>query len=92
MSQIFAQTSQALEALSPQMLFAYGPMGIVLAWFMWRAERGFAKIADLAHRIDGLTKALLVDMVERDNAGLHVREYAAETIAKIDARNKKDES
>lgn len=68
-------------------LFAYGPMGVVLAWFMWRAERVFSILADLTHRIDGLTKALLVDMVNREDTGLATKRYATEAIAKIDARN-----
>lgn len=75
---------------SQHVLFAYGPMGVIVAWFMLRGEKLAAKVAELSHRIDGLTKALLVDMIERDNAGPHVREYAQETIAKIDARNAED--
>ena len=86
---LLAQASDAIQ--NPQVLFTYGPMGVVLAWFMWRGERLATKIVDLAHRIDGLTKALLVDMIDRDNAGQHVREYAKETIAKIDARNAKQD-
>lgn len=68
------------------LLYTYGPMGIVLAWFMWRGEKIVTEIRSLAHRIDGLTKALLVDMVERETCGLHVKRYAKEEIAKIDAR------
>ncbi len=87
---ISAIISQLSEAGAPALL-TYGPLGIILAWFMLRAEKGFAKIGDLAHRIDGLTKALLVDMVDRDSAGPHVKQYARETIAKIDARNAKED-
>lgn len=81
MNELLAQV-----AVHEDLLFAYGPMGIILAWFMFRAEKVAAKIGDLAHRIDGLTKALLIDMVERESSP-KVREYARETIAKIDARN-----
>lgn len=88
MTSILAQIAQTLEA-NP--FLAYGPMGLVLAWFMLRAEKGFAKIGELAHRIDGLTKALLVDMIDRDNAGPHVKDYAQKTIAAIDARAAKEE-
>jgi hypothetical protein len=82
---IIAQAAQALD--SSPILLAYGPMGLMLAWFMLRGEKLASKVVDLAHRIDGLTKALLVDMVDRDTAGPHVKQYAKETIAKIDARN-----
>ncbi len=44
------------------------------------------ELRTLAHRIDGLTRALLVDMTERDSAGIHVKKYAREEIAKIDER------
>lgn len=71
-------------------LFAYGPMGVMLCWFMLRAEKVFSRISDLGHRIDGLTKALLVDMVDRESAGEHVRQFAKEAIAKIDARASKE--
>jgi len=75
----------------------YGVIGVVLGWFMWRDEKraNDSKVRDeristdyraLGHRIDGLSKALLVDMTERESCGLHVKRYAREEIAKIDAR------
>ncbi len=83
-------------------LFTYGPLGVVLAWFMLRGEKLVVristfettiilKLSDLAHRVDGLTKALLVDMIERENSGEHVRQYAREAIAKIEARAAQDD-
>lgn len=72
-------------------LLTYGPLGAVCAWLMWRAEKTEAKIVnvlgDLAHRIDGLTRAMLVDMTERESAGERTKEYARQAIAKIDARS-----
>lgn len=70
-------------------LMAFGPLGIICCWFMWRGEKVASRIGDLAHRIDGLTKALLVDMVNRENVGPQTKHYASEAIAKIDARTKK---
>lgn len=80
-------------------LLTYGPLGIVCAWLMWKIERmeksmveGLgAKLGDLAHRIDGLTRAMLVDMTERESAGERTKEYARETIARIDARAKAED-
>ena len=68
------------------MLIQYGGLGCVLVWFMVRGERVFSKLSDLSHRIDGLTKALLVDMIEKDHTSISVKKYAKETIARIDAR------
>jgi len=77
-------------------LLTYGPLGIVCAWLMWKIERMEksmveslgTRLGDLAHRIDGLTRAMLVDMTERESAGERTKEYAREAIAKIDARSK----
>jgi len=79
-------------------LLVYGPLGIVCAWLMWKIERMEtkmtdalgAKLGDLAHRIDGLTKALLVDMVNREDTGIATKRYATEAIARIDARVKSE--
>ena len=67
-------------------LLTYGPMGVVLAWFMWRGEKLGGEIRSLAHRIDGLTRALLMDMVSRDNVGPTTKAAAQAEIAKIEAR------
>lgn len=68
-------------------LFSYGPLGIMCGYLMIRGEKAFARIDALAHRIDGLTRALLMDMVQRDNVGRSTKDYARDAIAKIDARN-----
>lgn len=68
-------------------LLTYGPLGAICAWFMFRAEKVTGELRTLAHRIDGLTRALLVDMTERDTCGINVKRYAREEIAKIEARN-----
>ena len=67
-------------------LITYGPLGVISAWLMFRAEKAFGEIRSLGHRIDGLTKALLMDMVSRDNCGLHTKAAARAEIAKIEAR------
>lgn len=95
-------TLQAIAQIAEQngsVLLTYGPLGIVCAWLMWKIERlenklaetlG-AKLGDLAHRIDGLTRAMLVDMTERESAGERTKEYARDAIAKIDARSKSED-
>jgi hypothetical protein len=92
MIQYLAQVAENHSAL-----LTYGPLGCFCAWLMWRAERVEAKItekvgdkiSDLAHRIDGLTRAMLVDMAERETTGRNTKQYARDAIAKIDAREKK---
>lgn len=70
----------------PTPLYTYGPMGIVLAWFMFRGEKLAGEIRSLAHRIDGLTRAMLMDMVNRDTCGDQAKRMAQEEIAKIESR------
>lgn len=95
----FAQIAQ--EMLPQTGLAVYGPLGLITCWLMWRDERRAIQMKesedrateqqrDVMHRIDGLTRALLVDMVERDSAGAHAKSFARDAIAKIDAREVRD--
>jgi hypothetical protein len=74
-------------AIDPgSILISYGPMGVILGWFMLRAEKLVVEIRSLSHRIDGLTKALLMDLVSRDSVGIQTKTQARAEIAKIEAR------
>ena len=96
---IIAQAASA--ALGDPLLYTYGPLGIFTCWLMWRDEKRAAQIKrnedrtydmqrDVMHRIDGLTKALLVDLIERETSGHETKRYAADAIQKIDARSARD--
>lgn len=61
---------------SPTALYVYGPLGIVCAFFMLltvalvksmrdESMESRKEIKALAHRIDGLTRQLMMEMVER---------------------------
>ncbi len=89
MSIVAAIVAQAATDNAP-LLLSYGPLGIMCAWLMYKGEKVFTEIRDLAHRIDGLTKALLVDMANRDTCGIQTKRYAQDAIARIDARAEKD--
>lgn len=89
MSTVLAVIAQ-VAADNTSVLLTYGPLGVMTAWLMWRSEKVFTEIRDLAHRIDSLTKALLVDMANRDTCGAQTKAYAKEAIAKIDARSQKE--
>lgn len=68
------------------LVFNHGPVVAVLAWFMLRGEKIVLEIRSLSHRIDGMTKAMLVDVLSRDSCGPSAREMAREMLAKIQAR------
>ncbi len=63
----------------------YGPMGLMLAWFMLRSEKA---MNTLSHRIDGMTRALLVDTLSRDNVGSTSRKLAEEMLTNIENRSR----
>lgn len=76
----------------PAMLFTYGPLGIVLAWFMLRGETKLERVVDrldrLAHKIEGVTRAMLADVMSRENSDSRVREIARNMLADLDAQRK----
>lgn len=84
---ILAQVAQV--AAEHQALYTYGPLGIICGWLMWRDEKRAADNRSLAHQIGTLTKALLVDMLERDSCSDHTRRYAQEEIARLEERSRK---
>lgn len=67
-------------------LFVYGPMGVMLAWFMWRFEALLKEIRTMSHRFDGMTRAILVDVVSRETSPI-VRQTAQDMLTKIAARD-----
>lgn len=83
----FSMNIIAQAAAEPvSILLAYGPMGVILLWFMARGEKLVVEIRSLSHRIDGLSKALLMDLMSRDSVGIQTKAQARAEIAKIDAR------
>lgn len=87
---VLAEIAQVVDSALPgaSIIISYGPMGVILCWFMLRGEKLVLEIRSLSHRLDGLTKALLVDMIDRESSGEHVKNYAREAIVQIDERNK----
>lgn len=73
----------------------FGLLGVVLGWFMFKFDRTtretareiVQEIRTLAHRIDGMTRAMLVDVISRDNCGPHAKQEAQKMLANIESRN-----
>lgn len=85
MIQILAQVAET----NP--LATFGLAGVVIGWMMWFFDKLRSEIKTLTHRIDGLTRALLIDLVSRDNIGPHARQMAQTELTKIEERNRKAE-
>ena len=68
-------------------LFAYGPLGVICAWFMWRFEAMVKEFRTLSHRIDGMTPAMLVDVISRGADNPVAKRTAEEMLGKIERRD-----
>ena len=92
MNGLYAFISQVAQQVSVDSVAPLAPLGLlasILAWFMHHGAKLPSEIRNLSHRIDGLTKAMLVDMVERESTGMHTKSYCRQEIAKIDERTRK---
>ncbi len=78
---LLAQTAAEMNPLAQ-----FGLLGVVLGYFMYQGTKLASEIRGLAHRIDGMTKALLMDLISRDSVGPHAKAEAQQAIAKIQAR------
>ena len=86
MIHLIAQTMPDVNPTSA--IVIYGPMGAMLAWFMLRVEKLIGRVEVLAALIDGLTKAMLLDVVSREGIGIHTKEVARDMLGEIEARSK----
>jgi hypothetical protein len=92
--------SFALDALAQlgseyqQPLLTYGPLGVMTLWFMLRGEKiangVISELRDLSHRMDGITRAMLADVLTREGANEYAKKFVADQLAKIEARDEKD--
>jgi len=78
--QLLAQTSEAHSVL-----FAYGPMGIMLGWFMLRGEKLIKEVRDFGHKIDGLRLALLANTISNASTPEALRRFCDAEIARVDS-------
>lgn len=83
--------AQAVPPVNTEtLLFAYGPMGVMLAWFMWRFETLLQEFRKLRHQIEGGMRATLVDVLSRPSSGPVAREYAQKMLAEIEAKDNRN--
>lgn len=68
-----------------QPLLNYGALGVG-AW--WMATQLSKRVDNVAHKLEGLTRALLVVEINREGAG-HGREIARNMLAKLEADDSK---
>lgn len=82
-----------VAAENPTALYVYGPLGIMVGWFMWQgtrfAENMKTQIGEVVNRIDTLSKAMMLDVLTRDSSGVHAKSQAREIIAEIDSKQAK---
>lgn len=77
-------------------LYAAGSTGVVLGWFMFRAERiGGSVIRELRamnHRYDGVQRAMLISELNRDNCHPAARRAAQEMLDQIESRAAREQA
>lgn len=82
------------EANLTAVLLTYGPLGVVLAWFMLRGEAKLEKVIErldlLGHKITGVTKAMLVDVLSREPVDSKARHIAQMMLAEMEADSVKE--
>jgi hypothetical protein len=76
------------QVVSDNPLATFGLAGLVIAWFMWFVDKLRSELRSLAHRLDGLTRAILMDLLSRDDAGTQAKIMAQQELAKLQAREK----
>ena len=81
-------------------LTSYGFPGFVCCWFMWYGQKLMkehrdswketnAEIKILSHRMDGMTRAMLVDALSRESTGPATYKVAQDMLSKINVRDEK---
>lgn len=75
-------------------LFAYGPMGVMLGWFMLRGEKLIKEVREFGHKIDGLRLALLANTISNANTPNALRRFCDSEIARVEEKrnSSKDDS
>ena len=78
----FIAQVQAVEFHS--VLFAYGPMGVMLGWFMLRGEKLIKEVRDFGQKIDGLRLALLANTISNANTPEALRRFCDSEISRVE--------
>ncbi len=81
-AQLIAQV--APDPLS--VLIAQGPLGVMLAWFLFRGERLAALVV---REIGDMKETMLLDVASRPSASLAIREIAQDKLDTIEANRKR---
>lgn len=84
--------SQMPEVNWANALFAYGPLGLMCVWLMFRTERKLESLSTdvvtelriLGHRINGMSRALLADVAARDSTGEALRTLVNRELQKLE--------
>lgn len=71
------------EIADPALVEKYGILGLVLAWFMLRADK---RLAGIEHKIGGLNRTMLIEILSRPSTGEKARQACREELRKVDPR------
>lgn len=74
---LFAPFAQMPEINWANVLFAYGPMGFIIVWGITQGQKVLNRVSD---KLEILAKAILVDLLSRENVGQQSRRMAQELL------------
>lgn len=85
----FLATTIVAAVVEPEVsiLYAYGPMGVILSWFMLRGEKLAARVTK---ELTEMRETLLLDIMSRDTVSDFVRETVQSKLNAIQAGRKSD--
>lgn len=83
---LIAQVVAQVAADPIAVLIAQGPMGVMLAWFLFRGER---LAAHIVREIGDMKETMLLDVASRPSATPAVREIARDKLDAIEANRKR---
>lgn len=70
-----------LDKVEPDSLARYGLLGVVLWWFMLKADK---RLAGIEHKMEGLNRTMLIEILSRSGTSLAARQMAVKELRKID--------
>ena len=74
-------TVELIAQADTETLAKYGLLGVVLAWFMWRADK---RLGNIEHKITGLNRTLLIEMLGRIHLTENARKLALRELQRTD--------
>ena len=68
------------EGVDVELMTRYGLLGIVLGWFMLRADK---RLAGIEHKMGGLNRTMLIEILSRENVSKQAKAECRRELRKV---------